>query len=167
MNEIVGLQEAFVQTFSNDPVIWGKWLIAFASFILTFVIRIKFGIDDKFDPRKKLDRKVKKAIEDKHVITATLVKQYIDYDENNRTTCGGKYEYEIDGKKRTYTAYFGEGLYPRTILHLYYEKTPKKLFTNEERQFYGISGLFMVILNFSPFIVMGITGWLLGLVSLN
>lgn len=56
------------------------------------MIRIKFKINDKLNPSKKLDEKVKKAIEDKHIINATLIKDYVDRYNN---TCSGTYEYEL------------------------------------------------------------------------
>lgn len=163
MNDIEILKEGLTQTFSDDPIIWGKWLLVFISFILTFVIRFKFKIDDKLDPSKKLDKKVKRAIDKKHIINAILVKRYIDWDENHRRTYKGKYEYEIDGKKHNYTAIFWEEQLPPRILHLYYENTPTKVFTNEEYHHYAITGLPLAILNFSPFIVGAFMVWLLGL----
>lgn len=63
LNDIEILKEGLTQTFSDDPIIWGKWLLVFISLILTFAIRFKFRIDDKLDPSKKLDKKVKRAIE--------------------------------------------------------------------------------------------------------
>lgn len=163
MNEITTIKDGLTQLFSNDPIIWVKWLIVFSSFILTIIIRIKFKIDERLDPSKRLEDKVKKAIENKHIINATLVKTYIHYDEDNKRTFSGKYEYEVNGKKHNYTAVFWGEQQPRRILHLYYEKTPKKVFTNEEYHYYAITGLPLVILNFSPFIVGALMVWLLGL----
>ena len=163
LNDISTIKDGLTQLFSNNPIIWGKWLLVFASLILTFVLRLKFKIDDKLDPFKKLEEKVKKAIESKHIINATLVKRYISWDEKNRRTYTGKYEYEIDGKKHNYTAKFGEEHQPPRILHLYYENTSTKVFTNEECHYYAITGLPLVILNFSPFIVGALMVWLLGL----
>ena len=160
MNEIT-ITEALTQQFGSDPIIWGKWLLVLISFILTFVVRIKFKIDDKIDPFRKLDEKVKKAIENKHIINATLINDYVDRDNN---TCSGTYEYEIDGKKYKYRAMF-TGTYPRRILHLYYEDNPRKVFTNEEYHHYVLRGLPLVILNFSPFIVGAFMLWLLGLAN--
>ncbi len=160
MNEIT-ITESLTQQFGSDPIIWGKWLLVFVAFVLTFVIRVKFKIDDKLNPSKKLDGKVKKAIENKHIINATLIKDYVDRDND---TCSGTYEYEIDGKKYKYRAMF-TGTYPRRILHLYYEDTPKKVFTNEEYHYNAIKGLPLVILNFSPFIVGAFMVWVLGLAN--
>lgn len=159
LNEIT-ITEALTQQFGNDPITWGKWLLVFISFILTFVVRIKFKIDEKFDPFKKLDEKVKKAIDNKHIIDATLISSHV-YREKN--TCRGKYEYEINGKKHIYSAMF-TGIYPRKILHLYYEDNPKNVFTNEEYHYYALRGLPLVVINFSPFIVGAFMVWLLGLV---
>ena len=161
MNDIEMIKEGLTQTFSNDPIIWGKWLLVFIAFILTIVVRIKFKIDDKFAPSKKLDEKVKKAIENKHIINATLISSRV-YREND--TCSGRYEYEINGKKYKYSAMF-TGIYPRRILHLYYEDNPRKVFTNEEYHHYVLRGLPLVILNFSPFIVGAFMVWILGLAS--
>lgn len=161
MNGIEVIKEGLTQTFSDNPVIWGKWLLVFITFILTFVIRIKFKIDDKFDPFKKLDEKVKKAIDNKHIINATLISSRV-YRENN--TCRGMYEYEINGEKHKYNARF-MGIYPRRTLHLYYEDNPRKVFTNEEYHHYVLKGLPLVILNFSPFIIGAFMVWLLGLVN--
>ena len=71
MNDIAMLQEGLTQIFSDNPIIWGKWLLVFAVVILTIVVRVKFKIDDKFDPSQKLDKKVKKAIDNNHIINAT------------------------------------------------------------------------------------------------
>lgn len=161
MNGIEVIKEGLTQTFSDNPVIWGKWLLVFIAFILTFVIRIKFKIDDKFDPFKKLDEKVKKAIDNKHIINATLISSRV-YRESN--TCRGMYEYEINGEKHNYNARF-MGIYPRRILHLYYEDNSRKVFTNEEYHHYVLKGLPLVILNFSPFIIGAFMVWLLGLVN--
>ena len=100
-NEMI--KETLIQTFSDNPIIWGKWLLVFSSFILTFVVRIKFNIDDIFDPDKKLDKKVKKAIDNKHIINAKLISSYVDREVNK---CTGRYEYEINGKKHKYIARF-------------------------------------------------------------
>lgn len=161
MNDIITIKDGLTQTFSDDPIIWGKWLLVFIAFILTFVIRIKFKIDDKFDLSKKLDEKVKKAIDNKHIINAILISSHVDRENN---TCSGKYEYEINGKKHKYSAMF-TGTYPRRILHLYYEDNPRKVFTNEEYHHYVLRGLPLVILNFSPFIVGAFMVWLLGLAN--
>lgn len=161
MNDTNTIQEGLTQIFTNNPIILGKWLIVFASLVLTFVVRLKFKIDDKLDPFKKLDEKVKKAIDNKHIINATLISSHV-HRENN--TCSGKYEYEIDGEKHTYNAMF-TGIYPRRILHLYYEDNPSKVFTNEEYHYYLLRGLPLVILNFSPFIVGAFMVWILGLVN--
>lgn len=161
MNDIEMIKEGLTQTFSDNPIIWGKWLLVFIAFILTFVVRIKFKIDDKFDPSKKLDEKVKKAIDNKHIINATLISSHVDRENN---TCRGKYEYEINGEKHKYSAMF-TGTYPRRILHLYYEDNPRKVFTNEEYHHYVLRGLPLVILNFSPFIVGAFMVWLLGLAN--
>ena len=161
MNDIEMIKEGLTQTFSDNPIIWGKWLLVFIAFILTIVVRIKFKIDDKFKPSRKLDEKVKKAIENKHIINATLISSRVDRDNN---TCSGRYEYEINGKKYKYSAMF-TGIYPRRILHLYYENNPGKVFTNEEYHHYVLRGLPLVILNFSPFIVGALMVWILGLAS--
>lgn len=163
MNDISTIKDGLTQLFSNNPVIWGKWLLVFTSVILTFVIRLKFRIDDKLDPFTKLDEKVKKAIENKHIINAKLVKRYIHFNQNHIRTYKGKYEYEIDGRKRNYTAIFYGEQQPPIILHLYYENTPTKVFTNEESHYYAITGLPLIILNFSPFIVGAFMVWILGL----
>jgi len=163
MNDFRIIIEGLTELFSDNPIIWGKWLLVFASIILSIVIRVKFKIDDKINPSKKLDDKVKKAIENNNIINATLVKTYIHYDKDNKRTFSGKYEYELNGKKYDYTALFWEEQHPPRILHLYYEKTPKKLFTNEEYHYYAITGLPLVILNFSPLIVGAFMVWILGL----
>lgn len=163
MNDIQMMKEGLIQLFSDDPIVWGKWLLVFAAFVLTFVVRIKFNIDEKFKPSRKLDEKVKKAIEKKHIINAKLIKRY-PFDREN-DTCSGKYEYEIDGKKYTYTALF-RGRYPRRILHLFYEDDPKKVFTNEEYNPFDIfKALPSLILAFSPFLVGAFMVWILGLAN--
>lgn len=161
MNDINTIKDGLTQTFSNDPIIWGKWLLVLISFILTFVVRIKLNIDEKFKPSRRLDEKVKKAIDSKHIINATLISSRVDRENN---TCRGKYEYEINGEKHKYSAMF-TGTYPRRILHLYYEDNPRKVFTNEEYHHYVLRGLPLVILNFSPFIVGAFMVWLLGLAN--
>ena len=161
MNDIAMLQEGLTQIFSDNPIIWGKWLLVFAVVILTIVVRVKFKIDDKFDPSQKLDKKVKKAIDNNHIINATLISSYVDREKN---TCREKYEYEINGEKHTYSAMF-TGIYTRRILHLYYEDNRRKVFTNEEYHYYVFRGLPIIILNFSPFIVGALMVWILGLAN--
>ena len=160
MNEIE-IKEELTHIFSNDPIKWGKWILVFVVFIITFVIRIKFKIDAKFDPRDKFDKKVKKAIENKHIINALLVSQYVNSEKNR---CGGKYEYEINGKKYEYRARF-LGDYPKRVLHLYYDENPQKVYTNEEYHAYTLKSIPLIILNVSPFIIAGFMVWILGLVN--
>lgn len=159
-NEIEFIKEGLTQLFSNDPIIWEKWLLVFISIILTVVVRIKFNIDEKFKLSKKLDEKVKKAIKNKHIINATLVSSHIGSEKN---TCGGKYEYEINGKKYKYNAMFTGTEYPRRVLHLYYENNPRKVFTNEEYHCYGLKAVPITILQLSPLIVGAFMVWILGL----
>ena len=49
MNDIEMIKEGLTQTFSDNPIIWGKWLLVFSAFILTFVVRIKFKIESLKD----------------------------------------------------------------------------------------------------------------------
>lgn len=161
MNRIDMFKDKITQTVSNDPVIWGKWLLVFMVVILTYIVIIKFKIYEKIDPSTKLDKKVKKAIENKHIINATLISSYVD-EENN--TCGGKYEYEINGKKRKYNAMFS-GRYARWILHLYYEDNPRKVFTNEEMHYYTLRAIPLIILIFLPWLVGAFMAVILGLVN--
>lgn len=161
MNNTETIREELTQFFSNDPIIWGKWILVLAAFVLTYVIRIKFNIDDKVDPSKRLDKKVQKAIDNKHIINATLISSHVNRD---RDTCYGKYEYEINGVKHKYRARF-KGTYPRRILHLYYEENTRKVFTNEEEHYYGLILLPLVIVNCSPFIIGCFLVKLLGLVN--
>lgn len=163
LNEITTITEGLKELFSDDPIIWGKWLLVFATFILTFVIRIKFKIDEKIDPYKKLDKKIQKAIKKGHVIRAKLIDYWYEEGENNSRTFHGTYEYENDGKKYKYSTFFGTDVRPPRTIDLYYDNSPKKLYAKEEYHYYVISGLPLVILNFSPFIVGALMVWLLGL----
>lgn len=156
-------KEGFIQLFSNDPVVWFKWILVFLTIIISIIIRIKFKIDDKISPIYKLNKKVEKAREMNHVIEAKLIKKYVDFDDNNRRTYSGKYEYVIDGRTYNYTAIFYEEHYPPRILYLYYDKSPNKLFTNEEYHYYVLKGIPLVILNFSPLFIGAFMVWLLGL----
>jgi len=160
MNDTETIREELTQLFS-DPIILGKRILVLATVVLTYVIIFKFNIDDKVDPAKRLDKKAKKAIDNRHIINATLISSSVD---RNSNTCGGKYEYEINGVKHKYRAMF-KGTYPRRILHLYYEDNPRKVFTNEEYHYYGLRLLPLVIVNFSPLIIGAFLIKLLGLVN--
>lgn len=63
----------------------------------------------------------------------------------------------IDGLKELYTDN------PINWLKWIYDKSPKKLFTNEEFHYYGITGLPLLVINFSPFLVAALMVWVLGL----
>ena len=157
-------EELIMQFFSHGPVYVGKWVLVFVVVILSLVIRIKFKIDDIFDPHVRIDKKVKKAIEQNHIINARLVKIHSWLDDNNSLIreYSGNYEYELNGKQYKYHAVFGYKK-PPEILHLYYDKTPGKMFTNEKINYYSLWGIPLVIMNFSPFIIGALMVWLLGL----
>lgn len=156
-------KESFIQLFSNNPVIWMKWILVFLTMIISIIIRIKFKIDDKISPMYKLNKKVEKAREMNHVIEAKLIKKYIDFDDNNRRTYSGKYEYVVDGNTYHYTAIFYQEQIPPRTLYLYYDKSPNKVFTNVEYHYYALKGLPLIILNFSPLLIGAFMVWILGL----
>lgn len=164
MEYLTTTEEIITQFFSHGPVFVAKWVLVFVVVILSFVIRIKFNIDNSFNPHVRIDKKVKKAIEENHVIEAALVKVHTYLDDKNPSLheYSGDYQYEMNGKKCKYRAVFGYKR-PPEILHLYYDKTPKKLFTNEKLNYYGLWGIPLLIMQFSPFIIGAITVWLLGL----
>ena len=163
MNEIQMMKEELTEIFSDDPIIWGKWILVFIAFILTYVIIIKFKLNEKLNPNERLDKKVQRAIENKHIINAKLIKKYTDTD--TREVTSAIYEYEVNGKMYKYRADLRGFLDARTTLHLYYENTPQKLFTNEEHHNYGILSLPWVILNCSPFLVVAFMIYILGLMN--
>lgn len=151
------------EIITNDPVMIGKWILVFAVVVIMYVIIIKFKITDIFDPSVKLEKKVQKAIKDGHVIEGKLIDSWHNRDDDNNKTYHGTYEYEINGKKRKYRTIFLTNSKPPSIIHLFYNKSPRRLFAKKEYHYNAILGIPFLIIYFSPFLVGAYVAWLLGL----
>lgn len=162
MEDFSSIRDGLIQLFSDDPHNWVKWIIVFTAFVLTFVIRLRFKLDDLVDPRERIKKKVKKAAEQHHVITAKLVQYRRWQDDDSGYSSRGDYQYELDGKFYCYSAHFDHAV-PPDILHLYYNKSPTRLFTDEKPNGAGLWVIPMAILAFSPFLVGAFMVWILGL----
>lgn len=164
MENVQSTEELISQFFAHGPIYVGKWVMVFAVVILSFVIILKFRIADIFDPCVRLGKKVAQAKAQNHVIEAKLIKIHTwrEYD-STATEYTGDYQYELGGKVYKYPAANFDYQKPPEILHLYYDKTPQRLFTDEKITHYRLRAIPMIIINLSPFIIGGLMVRLLGL----
>lgn len=151
----------FTETFTNDPVNWVKWAVVLIVFIAGFFIAFK--VEKLVAPiLESRERKKQIALERGNVIEAKLLTRSMrSYRKEGVDEWSGKYEYTVDGKTKTYHATFYH-IPPPHVLRLYYVNDPKKLFSMEEYHYDLGKGLLLFPIRFLPFILGGLTVFLLG-----
>lgn len=151
----------FTETFTDDPVNWVKWAVVLIVFIAGFFIAFK--VEKLLAPiLESRERKKQIALERGNVIEAKLLKSSRrNYREAGADEWSGKYEYTVGGKTKTYYATFYH-ITPPHVLRLYYVNNPKKLFSMEEYHYELGKGLLLFPIRFLPFILGGLTMFLLG-----
>ena len=151
----------FTETFTDDPVNWVKWVIVLIVFIAGFFIAFK--VEKLLAPvLESRERKKQIALERGNVIEAKLLtSSRRSYRKEGVDEWWGKYEYTVDGKTKIYHATFYH-ISPPHVLRLYYVNNPKKLFSMEEYHYELGKGLLLFPIRFLPFILGGLTLFLLG-----
>lgn len=164
MREIIPVicgRNQFTETFTDNPVNWLKWVIVLIVFIAGFFIAFK--VEKLFAPiLESRERKKQIALERGNVIEAKLLTRSLrSYRKPGVDEWWGKYEYTVGGKTKIYHATFYH-IPPPHILRLYYVNNPKKLFSMEEYHYDLGKGLLLFPIRFLPFILGGLTVFLLG-----
>ena len=151
----------FTETFTDDPVNWVKWVIVLIVFIAGFFVAFK--VEKLLAPvLESRERKKQIALERGNVIEAKLLtSSRRSYRKEGVDEWWGKYEYTVDGKTKIYHATFYH-ISPPHVLRLYYVNNPKKLFSMEEYHYELGKGLLLFPIRFLPFILGGLTLFLLG-----
>ena len=151
----------FTETFTDNPVNWVKWVIVLIVFIAGFFIAFK--VEKLFAPiLESRERKKQIALERGNVIEAKLLTSgRRSYRKEGVDEWWGKYEYTVGGRTKIYHATFYH-ITPPLVLRLYYVSDPKKLFSMEEYRYELGKGLLLFPIRFLPFILGGLTLFLLG-----
>lgn len=144
--------------FTNNPINWLKWGIVFAVLVGGYVLIFKCKWFDRI--LYKWEHRKKAALSKNHVIQAKLVSKY-PYGEAPQYDWHATYSYTLDGKEKTYRAIFNYPSDAPDTLELYYTNNPKRLFSVEEYHWSGISGIFVGLILFLPFVLAGFTAILL------
>lgn len=153
-------QAAFYELFTDDPVNWVKWGIVFVVLILGY--RFSIPLLKKVSYRLGLEYKRDLARERGHVIKAFIQHQYSTGDPGSYNW-HARYRYSIDGKERTYRAFFKHPSQPPRVLYLYYVNNPRRLFSMEEYHGGVLYGIVMLFVIFLPWILACIAIGLLGI----
>ena len=129
------------------------WKVAIIVIPNIFLYSIIIKMSQKYDHKKILEKKIEKALKKDHVIVAKLKKQSYSKQSNiTERRYKAVYEYTIDNKVYTYKTKFKTG-FPPEILHLYYEKNPRKLFKKEENEQKFFMEIFMTLVQILPLII--------------
>lgn len=164
-NEIT-LKEAWIKLFGDNPVSWLKWLVVFATLVLSFYI-IVYKIFGKIEYKTNIKRKVEIAQAKGNVLKGTLIKTRISHQkDSSKRTFWGVYEYEVNGIKYKYSTFFPDDIQPPRIINLYYIKSPKKVFCYEEYEYKPYLGILYLISIFSSFLIAGFLAKLMGLIKI-
>ena len=158
---VICCSNKFTETFTDDPVNWVKWVIVLIVFIAGFFVAFK--VEKLFAPiLESRERKKQIAIERGNVIEAKLLtSSRRSYRKEGVDEWWGKYEYTVGGRTKIYHATFYH-ISPPHVLRLYYVNNPQKLFSMEEYRYELGKGLLLFPIRFLPFILGGLTLFLLG-----
>ena len=151
------MREAFYALFTDDPIVWIKWIIVFAILVGGYVIAIKlYGpVSCRISRERKAD--IAKSLG--HVIEAKLVSEWFDFseEENNKHTrtyyCHAKYEYTLDGMTRIYKALFRDTRTAPRKLTLYYIKNPRRVFGVSDWHYENHKGFVLIPIIALPWIL--------------
>jgi len=147
-------QAVFYGLFTDDPVNWVKWGVVFVVLILGYGVSIV--LYQKASSRLGLDRKCDLARAKGHVIRALIQDQY-STGEPGSYNWHAKYRYSIDGKDRTYRAFFKHPNQPPRVLYLYYLNDPRRLFSREEYHGNILYPFALLLVIFLPWILAALT----------
>ena len=160
------LRDPLIEMFTDDPVNWAKWAVVFTVLVGFFIL--SFKIYSKIEYHLSIQKKADQARAKGHVIKNAkriAIRKKGTYQErkkDNKRTYGATYKYTLDGKEKTYRAYFSNNYPPETI-DLYYKNSPRKLFSVEEYYWQPHIGILYLTLIFMPFVLAGVTGVALGI----
>ena len=156
----MGIREAFVGVFTDDPVNWVKWAIVFAVLIGGYFIAIP--LYKKVSYGVSLERKRDIARSRGHVIKASLVRKHPAGDFPNHDWRSW-YRYSLDGGEREYRAFFKYPATPPVYLYLYYLDDPKKLFSYEEYHYENHKAVLLLPIILLPWVLAIAAMFLLGI----
>ena len=122
--------------------IWCCVGMVIACFVIEFILYKK---DIIFSGRM---RKFKRAKAAGHVVTGVRKDATVNYGEGRDKSFTARYEYKVGDYTGTHIAVFNYGRPPESI-SLYYDKSPRKVFTSTYAKSSPFMGLFYII----PFIV--------------
>ena len=109
------LRDPLIEMFTDDPVNWAKWAVVFTVLVGFFIL--SFKIYSKIEYHLSIQKKADQARAKGHVIKNAkriAIRKKGTYQErkkDNKRTYGATYKYTLDGKEKTYRAYFSNN-YP-------------------------------------------------------
>ena len=146
----MGIKEALISLFTDDPLNWIKWGVVFAVLIAGYVIAI--ALYKKISYHLSWERKRDIAKSRGHIIKATLTNKHPS-GEVAHYNWHAVYHYTLQGEARHYTAYFKHPATPPLFLYLYYIDNPNKLFSCDEYHYENHKGLILFPVIFLPLIL--------------
>lgn len=146
----MGIKEALISLFTDDPLNWIKWGVVFAVLIVGYVIAI--ALYKKISYHLSWERKRDIAKSRGHIIKATLTNKHPS-GEVAYYNWHAVYHYTFQGEARQYTAYFKHPATPPLFLYLYYIDNPNKLFSFDEYHYENHKGLILFPVIFLPWIL--------------
>ena len=155
----MGIKEALISLFTDDPLNWIKWGVVFAVLIVGYVIAI--ALYKKISYHLSWERKRDIAKSRGHIIKAALTNKHPS-GEVAHYNWHAVYHYTFQGEARQYTAYFKHPATPPLFLYLYYIDNPNKLFSCDEYHYENHKGLILFPVIFLPWILAGVALVLLG-----
>ena len=154
--KLLELFDPLISDYSEDPVGMTLAIVTIAVFVVEFVLLNKGII---FSRGKK---RVEKAERDGRTLEATRVSfrrsQHTNTNGNKHDWWIARYEYVLEGKRRTkvVSSKYSQDL--TSTMTLYYKESGKKAYTYGEFS----NEPFFFLIYFIPFVVSGVIGWLIG-----
>ena len=146
----MGIKEALISLFTDDPLNWIKWGVVFAVLIAGYVIAI--ALYKKISYHLIWARKRDIAKSRGHIIKATLTNKHPS-GEVAHYNWHAVYHYTLQGEARQYTAYFKHPATPPLFLYLSYIDNPNKLFSCDEYHYENHKGNILLPAIFLPWIL--------------
>ena len=143
----MSIRDALNSLFTDDPINWVKWGVAFLVLILGYAAAIP--LYKKIHYRLSWERKRDIAASKNHVIKATLLKKR-PQGEVARYNWHATYQYSINGETKQYQAYFKHPATPTLRLILYYLDSPNRLFSYDEYHWESHKSLILCPIIFLP-----------------